>query len=511
MPTSGNRLTAIMAAIAALIVGVALYKQFTAAAPAKAGAALQQVPAPDLPAAADADGDTPAETLATVVASNEQLRRQVNEVLDQNRRLMQENRKLTGGSPANTSAGAAPTSSAAPATPAAEPAPATLSQPVGDEPSALDDAIDRATQAIDVVSRNMPEMPRSKPAAATAGNVWSSTGSPVDGAYDSAAPGAVRYSVLAPMGYALQVETPRGQGQGVPVMRFVRTMQPADLGEPNGASGPATRAAQQAAQSPQSRGRPADIPYFTLPENATLAGVTAMTSLIGRVPIDGRVTDPMQFKAVVGRENLAANGFELPPDVAGMIVTGIAIGDMALSCSEGKVRSVTFVFNDGTIRTVSSRRTGSTSVGTGGSSGDDLGFISDLHGNPCIAGKFVTNAPRYLTDVIGLGVLGVAGQAYADAQRTVRNGADGSSSSSVTGNVGNYALGQAVSGAANEVSKWMLQRLKNSFDAVITPSGAQLVIHLDKEIRLDKAPDARRLVHRRQGAQHARGERYGLQ
>ena len=51
---------------------------------------------------------------------------------------------------------------------------------------------------------------------------------------------------------------------------------------------------------------------FHAAENATLAGATAMTALIGRVPIDGRVTDPMQFKAVIGRDNLAANGFELP-------------------------------------------------------------------------------------------------------------------------------------------------------------------------------------------------------
>ena len=252
-----------------------------------------------------------------------------------------------------------------------------------------------------------------------------------------------------------------------------------------------------------------------------------MTSIIGRVPIDGRVTDPMQFKAVIGRDNLAANGFELPADISGMIVTGVAVGDMALSCSEGKIRSVTFVFNDGAIRTVSSRnRSSSSAIGGGGSitgsgssssfgssnSNNDLGFISDLHGNPCISGKFVTNAPAYLTDMIALGALGVAGQAYADAQRTTRNNTDGSTSSTITGNVGDYALGQAVSGGTNEVTKWMLQRLRNSFDAVITPSGHQLVVHLDREIRIDKAQNPRRLIHRQQGGtQLARGEHHGLE
>ena len=319
------------------------------------------------------------------------------------------------------------------------------------------------------------------------------------------------------MGYAVATEAARGGSgaTGVTMTRFVRTTQPEGIQiGATAATGPAGQAAQAAAQQ-----RKEDIPFFTIPENATLAGVTAMTSIIGRVPIDGRVNDPMQFKAVIGRDNLAANGFELPPDIAGMIVTGVAIGDMALSCSEGKIRSATFVFNDGAIRTVSSRRAsggigggGSITSGGGSSTGTDLGFISDLHGNPCIPGKFVTNAPAYLTDIIGLSALGVAGQAYADAQRTTRTNYDGSTNSTVTGSVGDYALGQAVAGGTNEVTKWMLQRLKNSFDAVVTPSGQQLVVHLDREIRIDKAQNPRRLIHRQQsGTQIARGAHHGLE
>lgn len=187
---------------------------------------------------------------------------------------------------------------------------------------------------------------------------------------------------MPPMGYAVETDTPRGGSRGtVPVTRFVRTTQPdgVTMGA-TGSSGPAGQAARAAA-----RPSTEDIPYFTLPENATLAGVTAMTSIIGRVPIDGRVTDPMQFKAVIGRDNLAANGFELPADISGMIVTGVAVGDMALSCSEGKIRSVTFVFNDGAIRTVSSRnRSSSSGIGGGGSitgSGSSSSFGSSNSNN----------------------------------------------------------------------------------------------------------------------------------
>jgi integrating conjugative element protein (TIGR03752 family) len=240
-----------------------------------------------------------------------------------------------------------------------------------------------------------------------------------------------------------------------------------------------------------------------------------MTSLIGRVPVDGRVTDPMQFKAIVGRDNLAANGFELPADLAGMIVTGIAIGDMALSCSEGRVRSMTFVFNDGTVRTVSQRKRGSTGVVNAENfgSGDDLGFISDEYGNPCIAGTFVTNAPAYLADIAMLRGLDVAAQAYADAQRTVANNLQsGAVTSMVTGSRSGFAMAQATSGAADEVVRWLTSRLKNSFDAVITPAGRALVVHLDRELQIDKVPDARRLVYRQQGErQLARGEHHGLE
>ncbi|AVT09621.1 TIGR03752 family integrating conjugative element protein, partial [Paracidovorax avenae] len=269
--------------------------------------------------------------------------------------------------------------------------------------------------------------------------------------------------------------------------------------------GTAARAAQAAAEKPEAE------PYFTLPENSTLTGVTAMTSLIGRVPVNGRVTDPMQFKAIVGRENLAANGWELPEDLAGMVVTGVAIGDMALSCTEGKVRSMTFVFNDGTIRTISARRSGSSANGgIGSGSTSDLGFISDLHGNPCIQGKFVTNAPAYLTDIVGAKGLGVAAEALAQAQTTTLNRGD-STSSAVTGNAGSFALGRMGSGAADELTRWLTERLKSSFDAVVTPAGQQLVVHLDTEVAIDKPGNARKIVHRTQSSNALSGARYGLE
>lgn len=500
MAATSNKFIPLLALVGLLIVGTVMWKQFSGSGPVKSGEALKEVPQPKLPGTAGADNDNASETLKTVVTSNAELRKEVAKVIESNNALMKENQELklrAGGGAAGVAAAAA--ASAPQATPS----------DTTHERGLFDGAIDSAARAADTFSRGFPSAtsPRGDAAPSTTVAARGATaGSPVSRTVidELSAPGDVRYSVMAPMGYAVQTDAARG-AKGVATTRYVRTL--ASEGETNAVSGPATAAAQAAAAQ-----RPKDIPYFTIPENGTLAGVTAMTSIIGRVPIDGRVTDPMQFKAVVGRNNLAANGFELPGDIAGIIVTGVAIGDMALSCNEGKVRSLTFVFNDGTIRTVSARAqtSGGFNRGNSGNSGD-LGFISDLHGNPCISGKFVTNAPAYLTDIIGLRALGVAGQAYAEAQRTTRTNTDGSISGTVTGSAGSYALGQAVSGSTDEVTKWMLQRLKSSFDAVITPSGQQMVVHLDKEIRLDKVVDGRKLVHRQQTQVSAHGSRYGLE
>lgn len=522
MATTSNKLIPLLGTVGAVVIVGVLYQQFSGPSQPKADAPMKSVPDPakakaGLPKAAGADNDTPAETLATVVASNTQLRQDVAKIIETNNRLTEENRRL-GGTAGPGGQGAANNPSAAsvsaPQATGNSSTSATAIDPPSADKSVLGNAIDTAAEAADTLMKGLPNAPTRPSAGSQASNGsrvgttgWTDPGAAAGSQADTPT-GVVQYKLMTPMGYVAHVDPARGSG-AVATTRFVRTTQASGDAATAGPAGPATQAARAAAQKAE------DTPFFTLPENSTLAGVTAMTSLIGRVPIDGRVTDPMQFKAMVGRDNLAASGWELPSDIAGMIVTGVAIGDMALSCSEGKVRSITFVFNDGTVRTVSSRNRGggiSTGSGSGGSSGGDIGFISDLHGNPCIPGKFVTNAASYLTDISMLRGLGVAGQAFADAQRTQRNNNDGSTSSSITGDRGRFAMGQAVSGATDEVTQWMLQRLRNSFDAVIVPSGKQLVIHLDQEIRLDKAVNARRLVHRQQGGtQIARGERHGLE
>ena len=79
------------------------------------------------------------------------------------------------------------------------------------------------------------------------------------------------------------------------------------------------------------------MPYYTIPVNATLTGAVAMQPIIGRIPIEGKVTDPYAFKVIMGSKNLAANGIDIPEDIQGIVASGIAEGDMLGSCARGDI------------------------------------------------------------------------------------------------------------------------------------------------------------------------------
>ncbi|MCG8023937.1 MAG: TIGR03752 family integrating conjugative element protein [Candidatus Thiodiazotropha endolucinida] len=231
-------------------------------------------------------------------------------------------------------------------------------------------------------------------------------------------------------------------------------------------------------------------PVYTVPRNATLIGSTAMTALVGRIPVQGQVRDPMPFKVITGVDNLAANGLRVP-GVQGMVWSGTAIGDWTLSCVTGRLDSVTFVFQDGTIRTIS----GDDQTTPGGGAEKPLGWISDAQGIPCITGERKTNAPAFLTQRMGVMALQAAGDAAANAETTTVVSDAGSVTSSVTGELGNYVLGKTLSGGSEEVAKWLQERQAQSFDAVFVPAGTRIAIHVDRELPIDLDTHGRKLSH----------------
>lgn len=232
---------------------------------------------------------------------------------------------------------------------------------------------------------------------------------------------------------------------------------------------------------------------YTLPQNSTLMGSVAMSALIGRVPVDGTVNDPYPFKVLIGPDNLTANGIDLP-DVAGAVASGTASGDWTLSCVRGQIKSMTFVFTDGTVRTLPAPNQGGNQQQNNNqaSSGQQqpvqggMGWISDAYGIPCISGERRSNAAQYIGSQA---LITAAGAGAASLIKT-----DGSSSSYVstasgtlgtTGISGNEAMGRILGQGVSDISTWVNKLYGQAFAAIYVQPGAQVALHLDQELDID--------------------------
>lgn len=233
-------------------------------------------------------------------------------------------------------------------------------------------------------------------------------------------------------------------------------------------------------------------PVYTLPQNSTLTGSVAMTALLGRVPVNGTVNDPYPFKVLIGRDNLTANG-TLLPDVEGAILSGTASGDWTLSCVRGTVHSVTFVFRDGTIRTVPEAANKADSHNSKPQD-SEIGWISDPHGLPCIPGERKSNSAEYLSSQFLLASSSAAAQAFANGQTTT-SVEGGAVTSALTGNSGQYVLGQALGGGLKDSADWFKQRYGQTFDAIYVPPGHPVAIHLTRQIPVDYEPQGRKVKY----------------
>ena len=228
-------------------------------------------------------------------------------------------------------------------------------------------------------------------------------------------------------------------------------------------------------------------PVYTLPKNSTLMGSVAMTALLGRIPIDGVVSDPYPFKVMIGAENLTANGIDLP-EVESAIVSGTASGDWTLSCVRGIVKSMTFVFYDGTIRTVPSEKEDQSEEDK------SIGWLSDPQGLPCVYGERKTNAREFLLTSFILSAAGAASNAFALGETTsVVSATTGTTTSSLTGSAGKYAAGSAIASGVSDVREWVTERFGQTFDAIYVPPGQPVAIHIDTELAIDYETEGRRV------------------
>lgn len=241
-------------------------------------------------------------------------------------------------------------------------------------------------------------------------------------------------------------------------------------------------------------------PRYTIPMNATLYEATAMTALVGRVPVNGGVRDAFEVKFILGRENLAANGLRIP-GLSGMIFAGVATGDWNLSCVSADIKSATYVWDDGRIQTITteslqqkgnkqSSKNNITSTG-----GQRIGWISTRQGIPCIPGKRISDAGTAAM----LRVLLAVGEGYAKAQaesqvtRTVTT--SGATTGAVTGDVGEYYKNIAAANAISEAGDIIQERWRETFDAIFVAPGKDIAVNITRTLPVDYDPNARKLVY----------------
>lgn len=257
--------------------------------------------------------------------------------------------------------------------------------------------------------------------------------------------------------------------------------------------------AQAAGQA--SAGRTANAkPVYTIAQNSTLMGSVAMTALIGRVPIDGTVNDPYPFKVLIGPDNLAANGIELP-DVVGAVASGTATGDWTLACVRGQIDALTFVFADGTIRTlptpqaVAGRRQTARRGSDQGRIRGGLGYLSDPYGIPCISGERRSNAQQYIgsQSLITAAGAGVAALLGNDQNTTRVVGSSGTAIGVTEG--GNAALNSILAGGVRDIREWVNTLYGEAFAAVYVQPSAQVALHIDQELTIDYEPNGRKVSH----------------
>ncbi len=169
------------------------------------------------------------------------------------------------------------------------------------------------------------------------------------------------------------------------------------------------------------------------------------------------------------------------------------------SIGRGQVRSITFVFNDGTIRTIPEDREGNQQ---NNQQRDGLGWISDPHGIPCVSGERRSNAQQYLGSqaLITAAGAGVASLIESGSGRMSYVGSDGSIGT--VGITGQEAVGQILAGGVRDMSAWVNKLYGQAFAAVYVQPGAKVAVHLEKPLAIDFDPEGRKVDHRA-GESHA--------
>lgn len=218
-----------------------------------------------------------------------------------------------------------------------------------------------------------------------------------------------------------------------------------------------------------------ESPRFYIPP-AILSGLS-LTALVGRIPRGGAVQDPWPFVAISQSDNLTANGMRLP-GLRGILWRGVVRGDAVLSCASASVRSLVYVFDDGTFHVAKV------------SEQESFGYLADKFGNPCLQGEIHTTAPESMGTHLLASVLAGMGGAFAESQ-VQRNTSAGTETTHIEGDAFSYLLGETVQGAASTYGDYLLRFAHDTWDAVVVPAGREVDIHVTDAIPITHSPTRR--------------------
>jgi integrating conjugative element protein (TIGR03752 family) len=176
-------------------------------------------------------------------------------------------------------------------------------------------------------------------------------------------------------------------------------------------------------------------------------------------------------------------------------MSGTASGDWTLSCVRGQIRSVTFVFHDGTIRTLPEDNKRNSENNRSATQGG-LGWISDPHGIPCVSGERRSNAQQYLGSQALITAAGAAAASLIESENggvAVVSSSDGSLGT--VGISGNEAMGRILAGGVRDMADWINKLYGQAFAAIYVPPGAQVAVHLEQPLHIDYDDQGRRVNH----------------
>jgi len=258
---------------------------------------------------------------------------------------------------------------------------------------------------------------------------------------------------------------------------------------------------------------PKTTPFYTIPAGSDFSKVTLLSALIGEVPVEGKLMQPLfPFSAMVSRGDLmTANGMQLPDEIIGMKVSGYSIGVGSfldnISCVRAYVTSALFVFDDGHFVTVGQEQMKSSAEMI---NNDSIGYLTTQYGNPCIKGQYITNAPQVLTSFMAAGGIQGAGNALSKWQMTYQ-AEGGNAIATPTGQLGHFAAGGALNEGSQKITDWMEKRIQGSFDMVFVPASLKvqnrfipnhLNLHFNQTIAIDKELNGRVLDYGHQTQKH---------